>query len=418
MDIPVKFTEIGHALRLANSNSKEFYKALSLMDSSKIHEINGVLRGGNSSKRIDELGKAIKGLSQKQQLAILSSQNLTKAQIGQALASAELKKEQISQALATGAVDAANKGATSSTFNFGVAVKGLGVAIASNPIGIIVTALTAFITISQWVKQSQEEARQATQDSAKALDEQAKSLETTKERVGELRKELDSGSLSQSEAYDKRSELYQIQKDLIEQYGNEAKSINLVTGEIKAQKEAIDRLSDAKLSQTISESASAIAQMKDIFEKTQLRFFTLDTKTSDHLRKELTKMAQGLGENAGVDPAGSYSFGFQGTYAENAAYLGKLLDNFRQQFEDWDITGSVSNKIFTELSEAYRKANKVVESHRDTYKKYIEDQIRNQGEYNAEYGAILAARANLEKAYLSGTEEEVSTAQQIGRAHV
>ena len=128
------------------------------------------------------------------------------------------------------------------------------------------TALTAVISvivsaaINHFTK-AMNEAREAVDKAANSindLEESLKTLEEYKTKAVELRTELDKGGLSLSDVTDKRKELYEIQKYLIDKYGDEARGIDLVTGSIEKQIDMLDTLNDKKTEEWLRDYREAI----------------------------------------------------------------------------------------------------------------------------------------------------------------
>ena len=132
-----------------------------------------------------------------------------------------------------------------------------------------ITAVVAVIAIAiaayKNYKQKIEEARQAAEDAANSHNELVSFLEDYKDKIIELRGEIDSGNLSEEEAYNKRKELIAIQEELIEKFGAEAEGIHLVTGEINDQIDAINNLSKTNWEEFKQDNIGAIQDAIDLF---------------------------------------------------------------------------------------------------------------------------------------------------------
>ena len=121
--------------------------------------------------------------------------------------------------------------------------KALGGLITSHPILLAIAAALAAITaVTIGVKKAEKEAALAAKEHATEVKKENAEIEDYKKQATDLRKELDSGNLSEQEAYDVRKQLLGIQDELISRYGDEAKGINLVTGAIEKQIAALDEL--------------------------------------------------------------------------------------------------------------------------------------------------------------------------------
>ena len=155
-------------------------------------------------------------------------------------------------------------------------------------LGLSLVISLAAQCISAWANAG-EAARKAAQDAANAseeLREQNESLKDYKKQIRELRKELDSNTLSESEAYTAREKLLTIQNELIDKFGLEKDGINLVTGAIEAQISAIDKLSQKDAQQWLNNNQQSINEAIAYFDSdTQgglldSELFGLDKKTT------------------------------------------------------------------------------------------------------------------------------------------
>jgi hypothetical protein len=77
--------------------------------------------------------------------------------------------------------------------------------------------------------------------------EQSSTLEEYKTQITELPTALEDNNISYADARDKRSQLLDIQKELIDTYGVEANGIDLVNGSLDEQIEKLDTLNEKKV---------------------------------------------------------------------------------------------------------------------------------------------------------------------------
>ena len=129
--------------------------------------------------------------------------------------------------------------------------------------------VSSLISVIMDLVNAEERAAEAARNAASAsekLREQDKSLEDYKNQIRELRKELDSNTLSESDAYDAREKLLTIQNDLIEKFGLEKDGINLVTGAIEDQIAAIDELSKKNAQQWLNTNQKEINKAIEFFD--------------------------------------------------------------------------------------------------------------------------------------------------------
>lgn len=128
-------------------------------------------------------------------------------------------------------------------------------------IGGLISGITKLINAE---KEAAEAAKNAA-SASKELGEQEKTLNEYKDQIRSLRKELDSNTLSESDAYNAREKLIGIQNELIDKFGLEKDGINLVTGAVKEQIEAIDKLSQKNAQQWLYDNQESINNAIEFF---------------------------------------------------------------------------------------------------------------------------------------------------------
>ena len=139
--------------------------------------------------------------------------------------------------------------------NIGGFFKNLGASILNIGTSMIIgSVISLIVSIPQRVMEAQEEARRKAAEAAQEAEEESKKLTEESAEVEKLRKSLDSGNLSQSEAVSTREKLIKKQNELIKKYGKEAKGIDLVNGKLSDQKKIYEELEKAQLEKKYREN--------------------------------------------------------------------------------------------------------------------------------------------------------------------
>lgn len=146
-----------------------------------------------------------KKLSTEQRIAILTSTGLTRAE-------AEARLQTI------GLVTAENT-AAKATFNLRGAWEALKVSIASNPIGLIVTALTSATMIISACTEKQNEYNQKIQETAEQAKQEMSEISDLYSQYRDLSKEVETDS-------DKKTDLIKVTDDLLEKLGYEKNAVD------------------------------------------------------------------------------------------------------------------------------------------------------------------------------------------------
>ena len=197
---------LGARMIVVKNNVAQFTQAMNLSRSSTA--IVGA--------QYDALRNSVRGLTEAQLRLVLSSRQLTETQRLDLMQSAGIEQSRQRQLLQTWNLTNATNAQTSATFSLRGAWEGLKASIATNPIGLIVTALTLATTAVTAYKQKQEEIRQEALDSANALDDQAKALDDLKKKYEDICNSTDDEKTKNEQLNEIKQELidtYKIEKD-------------------------------------------------------------------------------------------------------------------------------------------------------------------------------------------------------------
>ena len=161
------------------------------------------------------LSNALKDLDTQTKIAVVSQSALSETQKIGVLATSGLISEELKNVVSTGSLSIAQKEAAGSTGTLSLAFKGLAASlgISTTALGIALGAIAAFgagFLIYKQVQKHNEELRQSAVDSLEAYKDTACSIDEYKNKIKELRDELDSGNLIESEAASKKAELISI----------------------------------------------------------------------------------------------------------------------------------------------------------------------------------------------------------------
>lgn len=117
--------------------------------------------------------------------------------------------------------------------------------------------------------QAAEKAREAAQEAADEFEETANSVETYKTKIAELKTSLDSGNLSEEEAYNTRKELLSIQDEIVEKLGKEAGAFDILKGSIDDVNVALDNYTQSDAIKKLRESSQAYKKAAEELSETK-----------------------------------------------------------------------------------------------------------------------------------------------------
>ena len=173
--------------------------------------------------------------------ACLAKTKLNKEQVKTILLNRQVEEseaEEMAQLIietqALNAASVATNTFANSTNRLKAALGGLGSVIKAHPIMTAVTVLTSVIAIINLVKQKVDDvAREIAQnaekaaDSAKQLKDSLDGLKDYQTKIDNLVEAINSDSISQADAVEKRKELLTVQEELIKKYGHEEEVVYL-----------------------------------------------------------------------------------------------------------------------------------------------------------------------------------------------
>lgn len=144
-----------------------------------------------------------------------------------------------------------------SGLSVGSVIKNLGGQLSTLVLGINpVTAAIAGVTLAlgglyvayQAHQQQLKEQRQAAEEAANLYNEEGKVISDYKDRLIDLRTQLDDGNLTREQEIDVRKQILELQKEIIGRYGEEATGVNLLTTSLEGANSELDKYFD-KISQ-------------------------------------------------------------------------------------------------------------------------------------------------------------------------
>lgn len=267
--------------------------------------------------------------------------------------------------------------------------------------------------INDWVNAT-DKAVESVAEMNDNLDETSSELEDYANKVESLRTEIASESTTQEEANAMRKELLEIQDELISKYGEEAKSINLVTGEINEQKEAIQALAKENYKKYIQENQKEINKLAEKFQKEFVDTFTISGigYTEGKFSKDLAKMIEDIGGTSSIR-SGIATIEIGGNSEEILEKYRNLYDKINEYAET--ASGVEADYAKHSLEVVSGQIKKMEEEYSDDFKiyqEYLNNKLQYDVRYEKEYGKILEARADLSKAIAGGNQSDIDAAQE------
>ena len=335
-----------------------------------------------SADEFNTLLAATKGLNAQQLKLIVSSKNLTNQQRMQILMASGLTEQEAAQTLVTMGLATAEGTATAATFSLSGAFKALTAAIAANPIGFLVVALTTAVSIISTVNNKIEETRQKTIEAGNAAAEEGQELLDLVSSYFELADAVDAGTAS-------KEDMIAAQDDVIKALGLEGQSVDELIAKYGSLRNAILETTAEQLKTDISLAISgANTAKKDAVSELETYLGTSISGGSADIYQYLKD--QGFsGISVGTEsgtlslPNADYWDAFSNPtfeqLKENRDYLEAAMNAVREEF------GSDS-ALFEQLSEAYTRYSDAIDP--------AIEAIDNSNKLIAEYWKIAESAIN------------------------
>ena len=352
--------------------------------------MNMLKSGSVDSSGFKDLLSLTQNLSKSQTELVLSSTALTNAQRIAILTGQGMSASEAEAAVSAMGLSTANAAATTSTLSLGTAFKGLWATLMGNPLILVATGVTAAVSAYSAYQQSVQESVSSAKEAGQKFSENATSLQDNIAKVQELRSQLASGTLSESEAYQAKSDLLSIQNQLSDSYGSQAQGIDLVNGKLDEQISKMQSLAQEEAKKYLNEEKSGIDKAQSEMNKD--RGYNLGTFSNWDIRSKDTKNTlekvkdiadQIKGIDFGTDERGQGAiFKFTGK-AENAeesinSFMDKIRD-LKSEMQDNGQDTTFLDSILEQSSKSLKKNKDILDEYQDINKQALEAQMTSEG---------------------------------------
>ena len=352
---------------------REFSNMGQAMDISRMTEI--------STDSFEQLLGLTQGLSESQTRMVLSSEALTEAQRAAVLVNQGMSEAEAQAAVAAMGLTTANEAAAASTFTLSGAMEGMLATLMANPLILVAAGVTAAVTAYSAYKRSIEEAVSSAKSAGNTWEENTTSIQDNISRIQELRTALASGTLTEQEAADAKSELLSIQESLSESYGNQVSGIDLINGSLTEQIALLDQVNEKQSQNFLNENKKGIDKAQKEMEKNRHtylgRFYDNGSEESEAIKKSIKKLQETYGEDVfKLDSADGITMDIQ--FNADASTAKDALNDFmtevsgiEDQFGETDVTDQLANNAASGLT----KAKDVLSKYQDIYKQAQEAEL-------------------------------------------
>lgn len=392
------------------------------MQLKKIGNLQNVINAFNNSsssgvKFFNSLDKATQNyiltsgkLSQSQLKAIENNIEWTITSTGAKVATSGLTAEELKQAVANNTLSTSQTTTTATTTGLTNAFRGLWATLKANPLILIATVATIGITILDKYKNHLEEVRQEAEQSASTYKESTSSIDDYISRYQDLQKALQDARGDEEQTASVKQQLLDLQTELNSKFGEEAKAINLVTGEYEKQIEAIRALNKEEANKFLNENRKGISTATKKMEKEKsysLSYGTVSAYTDEG--KALQDIASSYADKGMVVNTDESTGMMTVTLTADAQTAYDTINDFETDLRNKakDLGNEkLFDSVFEVSSGALNNAKSVVDKYGEIYNQALMAELVTDDDLSATYNEALNAVETYNEALVTGKNVE------------
>ncbi len=289
-------------------------------------------------------------------------------------------------------------------------LKGIGAAMMDSLITFAATAALNYVAgqIIDIINR-EKDLREAATESSNALNDGNQTIDDYISKITTLKESLDSGTLSEQEAYEARKQLVDIQGELIDKYGEEVRGVDLLNGNLQTQIDLLNQMKSNDMRTWLSDNAEAITNaQKRMSENNDYLVQHLGTvNTTDY--DELSKIAKKYSDK-GVSFENSTG-GFEFKLTADMGDAKEVLADLKTDIEE-SQTLSDNTKAILEHSIGLSSQN--VQADLDANKGLVDQaayyQTQTNGHYKKLYDDLESANKTYAEAVAKGDKAAIESA--------
>lgn len=265
---------------------------------------------------------------------------------------------------------------------------------------------------------SLEEQKEQIDEMGQALDNTASSIDSYKSKITDLKDSIDSGTLSEQEAYQARKDLLEIQDELIQKYPEEASGIDLLNGSLETQLDLLNGITEAKARAYLSENNDII--QKSYEEMTKQRTYKstgfdnyLEADSND--MSEIEKIAQKYADKGlafaqyGSEKNGKARYDIEVT--ADVSQAKDAIDDFYNDVQKSNlISDDAKEALSSRLSQWSNEAKGIVDEYGDYAKQAAKYEIQLNDTWSKTYSDLEEAQETYNDAVAKNDDKAIAAA--------
>lgn len=248
------------------------------------------------------------------------------------------------------------------------------------------------------------------------IKQQKEQMDSQIESYRELKTQLNSGNLSEQETLETKQKIYDIQKQISEQYGSAAKGVDLVNGKLEKQVDLLNNINQKEADKQYLKNSEGFRVAGEEYNKNRSYNVSLLSFKNSELRNAVNANLEKNGLSKKAVGTGTFTYNIETDASEGIKTLEEArdsLEELKKEFRDPEDVKAIESQISiieASLSDAYD----TIEEYEETYLQGLELQLArmtNQTGYNS-YQNYQTAVSDLESAYSSGNTKKIQEARQ------
>jgi len=240
----------------------------------------------------------------------------------------------------------------------------------------IPAVLALISTIINSIKKQQQELIDGEKEATSTWQEAKTGIDEYAQKYQELHAQLQNTNLSEEEQADIKKQIYELQKQITEEYGNAADGVNLVNGNLDEQLEKLRQIKAEEAKKNLLdnekeyENARKAMEQERSYDMVVARNAPVTQDAQDILKKYGYELKQ---RSAGMGTVEQY-IEFKGDASDAEQALQELFDEVGNFSEDERVEKGLQT-FFTSISSATEKNNQILRDHQEAYNAFLEEKI-------------------------------------------
>ena len=291
---------------------------------------------------------------------------------------------------------------------------GLGGLIMNHPLATIGTVAVAGIGIAYNAYQNYKQNLIASaQEATSAWQNQNSTLEAQKQKYVELKELLDSGALDETETYDVKMQILDIQNQIVSAYGDAASELDLVNGKLESQLSLIGQISVKEAQKSLNQNRTEYKDAEKEMNK-ERHYYLGSTGSSafdGDVGQDIFNVAKKY-EDKGLelvgDDAGVYTIHFNGDAEQATEVINDFMtdtNDLLDKYKDNDPALSQIEDVLDYSEDSLKKSQKTLDDYQGTYETFLMMDMIAQGNEKGDPATIYNDYAKAIETYNQAVAE-------------